>query len=326
MSLMRFAIDIAPLGALSDPRAIMRLALAAERSGWDGLSIWDGLGLSMGTSAADPFVTLAAVAARTERLRLITSIVAVARRRPQLVVQAAASLDLVSDGRLILGVGAGEDRPDFKAFGETYDRSVRIARMDEGLEIIDAGLRGRELDHRGEHLVAIGAVLGPRPEQRPRPPMWLGVLRPGGMRKAARWDGWIAVAMSEDGSSMSMTPHELARRVAIVLDERDALGIVGAPFDVAVFGVADLDGMSAADFRDAGATWWLESLSPMRGSVDELEAVVLAGRRLPSSGGMSNDEVRRRCGDGAGRDRLAGHAALGLLVLRLLEPQLRQEQ
>ena len=65
MRLTRFAIDIAPLGELSDPRAIMRLAEAAERSGWDGLSIWDSLGLSMGTAAADPFVTLAAVAART---------------------------------------------------------------------------------------------------------------------------------------------------------------------------------------------------------------------------------------------------------------------
>ena len=277
MRLTRYAIDIAPLGELSDPRAIMRLAHAAERSGWDGLSIWDSLGLSMGTSAADPLVTLAAVAAQTERLRLITSIVAVARRRPQLVVQAAACLDLISDGRLILGVGAGEDRPDFEAFGETHDRSVRIARMDEGLEIIDAGLRGRELDHTGEYLVAIGAVLGPRPVQRPRPPMWLGALRPEGVRKAARWDGWIAVAMSEDGGSMSMSPADLAGQVSIALDERETLGIVGEPFDVAVLGVAGLDGARVADFSEAGATWWLESLSPMRGSVDELEAVVLAG-------------------------------------------------
>ena len=274
---MRFAIDIAPLGELSDPRASMRLADAAERSGWDGLSIWDSLGLSMGTAAADPFVTLAAVAARSERLRLITSIVAVARRRPQLVVQAAACLDLVSDGRLILGVGAGEDRPDFEAFGEPHDRSVRIARMDESLEIIDAGLRGRELDHSGEHLVAVGARLGPRPAQRPRPPMWLGALRPAGVRKAARWDGWIAVAMSEDGSTMSMTPDDLAGQVSIALDERQTLGMAGDPFDVAVLGVAGRDGASVAGFSDAGATWWLESLSPMRGSVDELEAVVLAG-------------------------------------------------
>ncbi len=120
----RYAIDIAPLGHLSDPLAILRLARAAEESDWDGLSIWDSLGLSMGTSAADPFVTLAAVAVSTERLRLITSVIAIARRRPQLVVQAAGTLDLLSAGRLVLGVGAGEDRVDFEAFGEPGARLI----------------------------------------------------------------------------------------------------------------------------------------------------------------------------------------------------------
>jgi alkanesulfonate monooxygenase SsuD/methylene tetrahydromethanopterin reductase-like flavin-dependent oxidoreductase (luciferase family) len=71
---LRCAIDIAPLGDLSDPRAIVRLAVAAEAAGWDGISIWDSLGVSMGTSAADPLVTLAAVAAATDHLRLITSV------------------------------------------------------------------------------------------------------------------------------------------------------------------------------------------------------------------------------------------------------------
>lgn len=273
----RYAIDIAPLGDLSDPRVILRLARAAEESGWDGLSIWDSLGLSMGTSAADPFVTLAAISAQTMRLRLITSVIAVARRRPQLVVQAAATLDLVSDGRLILGVGAGEDKPDFEAFGEIHERAPRIEEMDEALAIIDAGLRGETLDHQGRHLTARGVALGPRPAQQPRPPMWLGALRRGGVRKAARWDGWIAVAMSEDGSSMSMTPAAFEDLVGVARIERDADGRAGEPFDTAVLGVAGLDGLSASDYTDAGATWWLESLSPMRGSLEDLETIVRAG-------------------------------------------------
>lgn len=277
MPTARFAIDIAPLGALSDPLAILRLARAAEDAGWDGLSIWDSLGLSMGTSAADPFVTLAAIAASTERLRLITSIIAVARRRPQLVVQAAATLDLLSAGRLVLGVGAGEDRPDFEAFGEPPDRSARIGRMDEAMAIIDAGLRGHVLDHEGVHLRAQGVTLGPRPRQQPRPPLWLGALRRGGVRKAARWDGWIAVAMSEDGTSMEMSPGAFGELVALVRSEREALGLADAPFEIAVLGVDGLDGTRAGAFIDAGATWWLESLSPMRGSLDELEAIVRSG-------------------------------------------------
>ncbi|MCJ7712620.1 MAG: LLM class flavin-dependent oxidoreductase, partial [Chloroflexi bacterium] len=86
---MRYAIDIAPLGDLADPVAIVRLAVAAERAGWDGLSTWDSLGTSISAAAADPFVALTAVASATDRLRLILSVVALPRRRPQLVAQAA---------------------------------------------------------------------------------------------------------------------------------------------------------------------------------------------------------------------------------------------
>ena len=88
-------------------RVSHRLAVAAERAGWDGLSTWDSLGVSMGAAAADPWVTLAAVASVTERLRLITSVVALPRRRPQLVAQAAATLDRWSAGRLVLRSSCG---------------------------------------------------------------------------------------------------------------------------------------------------------------------------------------------------------------------------
>lgn len=275
---LRYAIDIAPLGDLADTRAIVRLAESAEASGWDGLSIWDSLGLSMGTVAADPFVALAAIAARTSRLKLITSIVALARRRPQLVVQAAGSLDQVSDGRLILGLGAGADAPDFEAFGEPVDQATRIGLMDEALSIVDVGLRGQPLDHAGPRLVARGVVLGPPPVQRPRPPIWLGAYKPGGIRRAAHWDGWIAVAMSEDGNGMAMSPATFAEQVAIARQAREALGLAAQPFDIAVLGVSDGGRTeTSAAFGEAGATWWLESLSPMRGSLDDLEAVVRVG-------------------------------------------------
>jgi alkanesulfonate monooxygenase SsuD/methylene tetrahydromethanopterin reductase-like flavin-dependent oxidoreductase (luciferase family) len=277
MTDLRFAIDICPLGELSDPRVIVRLGRAAEDSGWDGLSIWDSLGLSMGTVAADPFVTLASLAAATTRLKLITSIIALSRRRPQLVVQAAATLDLVSEGRLILGLGAGEDRPDFEAFGDAFERPERIDRMDEALAVVDRGLRGEPLEHAGPLLEARGGVvIGPRPIQQPRPPIWLGAMKPGGIRRAAAWDGWIVVAMSEDGTSMALTADVLAARVEVARAARRDPGRVGEPFDIAVLGVSNGPGTVSA-FEDAGATWWLESLSPMRGSLDALLAIVHAG-------------------------------------------------
>jgi alkanesulfonate monooxygenase SsuD/methylene tetrahydromethanopterin reductase-like flavin-dependent oxidoreductase (luciferase family) len=278
MSALRYAIDICPLGDLSDPRAILRLARAAEESGWQGLSMWDVLGLSLGSPAADIFGTLAGVAAQTHDLRLITSVVALARRRPQLVVQAAGTLDRLSDGRLILGLGAGEDQPDFEAFGDPFDRATRIGLMDEGLAIVDAGLRGAQLAHEGPHLRAQGVELGPSPLQQPRPPIWLGAMRPGGLRRAARWEGWIAVAMTEDGSGMSLSPEAFAGLVGTATAERQALGRAGEPFDIAVLGLSEgAHERSSAAFGEAGATWWLESLSPMRGSVDDLEAIVRSG-------------------------------------------------
>jgi alkanesulfonate monooxygenase SsuD/methylene tetrahydromethanopterin reductase-like flavin-dependent oxidoreductase (luciferase family) len=273
---MRFAIDIAPLGELADPVAIVRLGRAAETAGWDGLSIWDSTGVSMGGAAADPFVTLTAVASQTERIRLIASVIALPRRRPQYVAQAAATLDRVSGGRLVLGVGAGNDPGDIEPFGEAGPLSERVARMDAALAAIDPWLRGEaaRVDVEGTTEVKVG----PRPVQVPRPPIWLGGMKPGALRRAARWDGWIAIATSDDGSELSLPPGAFGEMVARVMAERTALGREADPFDVAVFGFSDAgDAALVQSYADRGATWWLESLSPMRGSLDELMAVVEAG-------------------------------------------------
>lgn len=273
---MRFAIDVAPLGELADPRAIVGLGVAAEAAGWDGLSIWDSIGISMGGAAADPFVALAAVAAATERIRLIASVIVVSRRRPQLVAQAAATLDRVSGGRLVLGVGAGNDPGDLDPFGEPGPLSERVARMDAALAAIDPWLRGEagRLDVDGATEVRVG----PRPIQVPRPPIWLGGMKPGALRRAARWDGWIAIATSEDGSAMALSAAAFGEMVDRVHAERASIGLRGAPFDVSVFGFSDPGGAELVrSYADHGATWWLESLSPMRGSVDALHAVVEAG-------------------------------------------------
>lgn len=279
---MQYAIDIAPLGELSDPTTIVRLARAAEEASWDGLSIWDSTGVSMGTSSADPFVSLAAVAAATERLRLILSVVVLTRRRPQLVVQAAATLDRLSGGRLVIGCGAGGDPGDFTSFGEPADAASRMPRFDEAIDLVDALLRGETVGHDGPGFVVRDVAVGPRPVQQPRPPIWLGGMRPGGLRRAARWDGWIAIAVADDGSGISLTPEAFGEKVERVRAERAALGREAEPFDVAIFAFSDPYGPELAQiYAAAGATWWLESLSPMRGSLDDLLAIVAAGPPRP---------------------------------------------
>lgn len=286
---MRFAIDIAPFGELADPRAIVALATAAERGGWDGISIWDDLGVSLGTAACDPFVALAAVAAATSRLRLIASVIALPRRRPQLVAQSAATLDLASNGRLVFGVGAGGNPADFEAFGEGWESARRVALMDEDLTIIDGLLRGEAVHREGPLRVIKAPATGPRTAQLPRPPIWIGGMRPGALRRAAHWDGWIGIGTSDDGSAMNLTPDAFGVLVRSVLAERErqseavASAATGkpqshAPFDIAIFGLSEGSGARVpASYADAGATWWLESLSPMRGSVDQLRRLVEAG-------------------------------------------------
>jgi alkanesulfonate monooxygenase SsuD/methylene tetrahydromethanopterin reductase-like flavin-dependent oxidoreductase (luciferase family) len=273
---MRFAIDIAPLGDLADPVEIVRLAKAAEAAGWDGLSIWDSMGVSMGTVAPDPFVTLAAVGAATERLRLILSVVALPRRRPQLVAQSAATLDRLSGGRLVLGVGAGGDPGDFDAFGEGAPLGERVARMDSDLAVLDPWLRG-EAAHE-DRPGATDVRVGPDPVQKPRPPIWLGGMRPGALRRAARWEGWIGIAVSDDGAEMILAPEAFKEMVERVRAERVTLGRSDEPYDVAIFAFSDpADPGAPLAFAAAGATWWLESLSPMRGSIDGLLGIVEAG-------------------------------------------------
>jgi alkanesulfonate monooxygenase SsuD/methylene tetrahydromethanopterin reductase-like flavin-dependent oxidoreductase (luciferase family) len=273
---MQFALDVAPLGDLADPIALVRLAEAAESAGWDGFSTWDSLGLAMGTVAPDPFVVLAGVAAATQRIALIASVIVLPRRRPQLVAQAAATLDRLSGGRLVLGIGAGGDRPDYEAFEEPWQASLRVARMDEAALLVDAFLRGETVTHDGPAYRVHGAAIGPRPARQPRPPIWLGALRPGGIRRAARWDGWIAVSIGEDGTTLAMPPALLAERVGVARVAREEAGLGTEPFDVAVFGQAGLGGFAPADYEAAGATWWLESVSLMRGSVADLRAIAAA--------------------------------------------------
>ena len=187
----------------------------------------------MGASATDPWVALAAVAAASPRLRLIASVIAsviaLPRRRPQLVAQGAASLDAWSDGRLVLGIGAGGDPGDFTVFGEAFD-AERFARLDCDAQLIDAWLRG-----------SAAQVIGPRPVEAPRPPIWIGGTKPGAIRRAACWDGWIAVATAEDGSELTLGSDDFAGMVARLHDEQAALGRTGEACDVAVFGFSEPD-------------------------------------------------------------------------------------
>ena len=159
--------------------AHVRLAIAAQRSGFDGLAVdehpipseaWrQGPG---GHDALDPFITLAAVAASAPRMKLLTYAAVVPYRNPFLLAKQAATLDLLSGGRLVLGVGTGYLQGEFEALGVDFDE--RNALFDEGLEVMKLAWRGEPVDYDGRHFSAKAVTAQPRPHSRPHPPLWIG--------------------------------------------------------------------------------------------------------------------------------------------------------
>jgi alkanesulfonate monooxygenase SsuD/methylene tetrahydromethanopterin reductase-like flavin-dependent oxidoreductase (luciferase family) len=254
--------------ALADPVVVARLAAEAEAAGWDGLFVWDHLRWREPVRAvADPWVTLAAVASATERLRLGPMVTPLARRRPAKVARETATLDRLSGGRLTLGVGLGGDRfgREFSATGEETDDRRRAAMLDESLEILVAAWSGEPVHHHGERYVVDGVRFLPRPVQRPGVPVWAagfpGNLRP--LRRAARYDGFFPVNLEH--------PDQVAEVVARIADLR---GDTTAPYDVAV---ALPPGADIAPYVAAGATWWLTELDPEAVSVDRVRGVLRDG-------------------------------------------------
>jgi len=252
---------------LADPGVVAGLAAEAEERGWHGAFVWDQLMWREPIrQVADPWITLAAIAAATEELMLGPMVTPLPRRRPAKVARETATLDRLSRGRLILGVGLGGDQfaGEFSRTGDEVDDRVRGEMLDESLEILLDAWSGEPVNHRGRHYLVDNVRFLPRPEQRPRIPVWAaafpGHVKP--LRRAARCDGFFPVNLEH--------VDEFAQAVATV---RDLRGENEGPFDIAV----ELrPGTDVNPYVAAGATWWLTELEPGI-SLDEVRGVIREG-------------------------------------------------
>ena len=166
---MRWGLSISLSGELADPGVLAEVAVTGERAGWDGVFVWDHLWNRTSAPFADPFVTLAAIAVATERVVIGTMVAALPRRRPQLVAQATTSLDRLSGGRMVLGLGLGVDSyGEYSAFGEpAADDRARGAALDAGIELLMPMLAGDPVPGAGGRVTTEAGV------QRPRVPIWI---------------------------------------------------------------------------------------------------------------------------------------------------------
>jgi alkanesulfonate monooxygenase SsuD/methylene tetrahydromethanopterin reductase-like flavin-dependent oxidoreductase (luciferase family) len=271
---VRFAVGLPTVGLFGDPELLVSLAVEAESFGWDGVFMWDHVLYHQSDwPVADPTVTMAAIAASTSGLRLGVLMTAAARRRVGKLAREIASLDALSGGRLVFGVGLGSMEREFSAFGEPDDPSVRAERLDETLSVLDRLWSGREVTFHGRHVQVDGVRMLPVPVQRPRPPVWCAGRWPARapFRRAARWDG-VMPTHASFGRATTMPPGVLAEIVAYVEAHRPRGDGPDQPFDIALEGTTSgrrrsQDAQAVAPYVAAGLTWWVEALGWWRGDV-----------------------------------------------------------
>jgi alkanesulfonate monooxygenase SsuD/methylene tetrahydromethanopterin reductase-like flavin-dependent oxidoreductase (luciferase family) len=246
----RRALYLAPFDELADPLLLVDLAVRAEAHGWDGLFLWDHIAYSPPVRAvADPWVALSAIAARTQRLRLGPMVTPLSRRRVQKVARETATLDQLSRGRLILGVGLGANIIEFEPYGEVVDPRERARRLDEGLSRLAAFWSGE---------------FEPRPVQQPRIPVWVAGRWPHRrpVARAAAWDGLFPTELPGP-DALRQLGHEIDRQRPHH-DRR---------FDL----VVEIDpGSEVEPWREAGATWILTGFG-RRPMADDVQDAIDAG-------------------------------------------------
>jgi alkanesulfonate monooxygenase SsuD/methylene tetrahydromethanopterin reductase-like flavin-dependent oxidoreductase (luciferase family) len=257
---------IPQFGELAHPRLLAGLGERAERAGWDGLFVWDHIQYRAPAALVlDPWVTLAAIGSATTRLRLGAMVTPLARRRPWVVARQLAALDLLTNGRMVLGVGLGLDDSgqELSAFGEELDARTRAAMLDEALEIVHGLLSGETVRHRGRFYVADGATFLPTPVQSPLP-TWVAARWPNRapLRRAVHNQGVFAINVGSPADA-----EQLSREVGLM---RAGDG----PFDIVV---APEPGWPAKEWADAGVTWLLTPFSQFDARAADVARVVDGG-------------------------------------------------
>lgn len=284
---MRFGFVV----PFADAREFADLALLGEQFGWDGVFTWEAL------YGVDAWVSLAAAAMLTERIKLATLLTPVPRVKPWDLATHVGTVDRLSNGRVILGAGLGALHEGWLAYEADEGRKVRAEKLDEGLAVYAGLLGGQPFAFEGKHYQAKPNqfMLPPPPVQQPHPPVWvvgaklIGRTRQRSLERAARWQGllpaWADPDDRHEGNSGVYGPERMASIVDDVRRLREDAGLPWEGYDVI------LEADSSGEFvktemhppevwAQAGVTWWVESwwsLEPGEAGQAELRRRIQAG-------------------------------------------------
>jgi alkanesulfonate monooxygenase SsuD/methylene tetrahydromethanopterin reductase-like flavin-dependent oxidoreductase (luciferase family) len=275
---MKFGLMLPNMGKMyGDPNVIVELAVRAEEAGWEGFFLWDHIGGAGKSPVSDPWICLGAIAGQTQILRLGTMVTPLSRRRPWKIAREIVTLDHISHGRMVLGVGLGDRvSRDFKAFGEVVNPRVRAEMLDESLEIISGLQRGEPFHYTGKHYQVSESLFKPAAVQSPHIPIWVAARWPfkRPLQRAARWDG----VLPRPWKAGPITPQVIREIVDYIAPRRMA----GTPFDVCKYGVTEgkdlaKDRARVQEFSTAGTTWWIEEIYSSRGTLKQIQKRIAAG-------------------------------------------------
>jgi len=241
-----------------DARTAADFAHEAEQAGWDGFFVWEPVW------GIDAWVSLTAATMRTERIMLGTMLSPLSRMRPWKLASETATLDNLSNGRVILAVGLGHLPTGFAEFGEVTDRKTRAELLDEGLDILTGLWCGQPFNYAGKHyrIKELDHFSPPPPVQQPRIPIWVVGAWPRmkSMRRALRYDGLLPTVSIAEGESRAAQPEEVQAMKAYI----DANRTGNTPFDIIMDGETPGEDRDKAtsiirQWAEVGVTWWIET-------------------------------------------------------------------
>ena len=261
---MKYAIYTPNFGNYKNPLDLAEVAKEAEKARWDGFFLWDHLVFMEGLDVPvlDPWIALSAIAMKTEKIKIGPLITPISRRRPWKLAREILSLDHLSNGRLILGVGLGAPEYDFVTFGEDFDNSIRAKKLDEGLDILLGLLSGKDFSYEGEYYQIRNVKFLPAPVNN-KIPIWVAGTWPNKKPfiRASKFDGVFPIHANW---SQELTSGEVKQIINLISKNKP----ISNNYDIVITGNTPSDPSEGIKiikpFKEVGVTWWCENISLFR--------------------------------------------------------------